>query len=166
MTPPNKPALLTFKFPNLWQNRLGDKFRIVAAFAPIDDENSMVYVRTYQWVKRPNPVNRAVAQITAQFNKVVLREDQRVVETQRPRIAGLDIGERFIPGDRPIALFLIHRRDLILAAQQGAPLMQGAQSVAQADAEIDWSMAEDGAIDPNLPYDLRRRRQALHVSPN
>ena len=166
MAPPNKPALLTFKFPNLWQNRLGDKFRIIAAFAPIDDDNSMVYVRSYQWVKRPNAVNRAVAQVTAQFNKIILREDQRVVETQRPKVAGLDIGERFIPGDRPIALFLIHRRDLILAAQEGQKLVSGAQSVADADAEIDWSMAEDGVIDPNLPYDLRRKRQTAQIYTN
>lgn len=160
MPPPQKPPLLIFKFPNLWQNRLGERFRIVAAFAPIDDENSMVYVRSYQWVKRPSPLNRALAQITAQFNKIILREDQRVVETQRPKVAGLDIGERFIPGDRPIALFLIHRRELILAAREGSQAAQGQHVVAQADAEIDWSIAADGAIDPNLPYDLRRRRSS------
>lgn len=158
MPEPKRPALLTFKFPNLWQNRLAEKFRVVAAFAPIDDDSTMVYVRTYQWVKQPNAVNKNLAQITAQFNRVVLREDQRVVQTQRPKIAGLEIGERFIPGDRPIALFLIHRRDLIQAAESGRVDANGQHAVAQADAEIDWSMAEEGAISPSLPYDLRRRK--------
>jgi hypothetical protein len=95
--------------------------------------------------------------LTVNFNRLVLHEDQKVVETQRPKIASLDIGERFIPGDRPIALFLIHRRDLILAAQKGDTAAGGQASVARADAEIDWSMAEDGEIHPSLPYDLRRR---------
>lgn len=157
MPMPMRPPLLIFKFPNIWQNRLGDDFRIVAAFAPIDDENSMVYVRSYQRVKRPTRLYWWMAQLTSQFNRVVLREDQRVVETQRPKIAGLDIGERFIPGDRPIALFLIHRRELIEAATQGSALRQGAEVVALADAEIDWSVAEEGEIRPNLPYDLVRR---------
>jgi hypothetical protein len=52
---------------------------------------------------------------------------------------------------------LIHRRDLILAAQEGSSVAGGLESVAQADAEIDWSMAEEGDISPSLPYDLVRR---------
>jgi phenylpropionate dioxygenase-like ring-hydroxylating dioxygenase large terminal subunit len=168
MPEPKRPALLTFKFPNLWQNRLGDGFRIVAAFAPIDDDATMVYVRTYQRAKRKNRLTKLMANVTANFNRLVLREDQKVVETQRPKIAGLDIGERFIPGDRPIALFLIHRRDLILAAQKGDTAAGGQASVARADAEIDWSMAEDGEIHPSLPYDLRRRpnRKSDPISSN
>jgi phenylpropionate dioxygenase-like ring-hydroxylating dioxygenase large terminal subunit len=158
MPEPKRPALLTFKFPNVWQNRLADGFRIVAAFAPIDDDATMVYVRSYQRVKHKNALTKFVANVATSFNKFVLREDQKVVETQRPKIAGLDIGERFIPGDRPIALFLIHRRDLILAAQEGANVAGSQESVAQADAEIDWSMAQEGEIRPSLPYDLIRRR--------
>ncbi len=160
MPEPQRPALLTFKFPNLWQNRLSDNFRIVAAFAPIDDDATMVYVRSYQRVKSKNVFTKFVANLTTSFNRFVLREDQRVVETQRPKIAGLDIGERFIPGDRPIALFLIHRRDLILAAQEGNNAAGGKESVAQADAEIDWSMTEEGDINPSLPYDLVRNRRS------
>jgi phenylpropionate dioxygenase-like ring-hydroxylating dioxygenase large terminal subunit len=158
MPEPKRPALLTFKFPNVWQNRLADGFRIMAAFAPIDDDATMVYVRSYQRVKHKNALTKFVANVATSFNKFVLREDQKVVETQRPKIAGLDIGERFIPGDRPIALFLIHRRDLILAAQEGANVAGSQESVAQADAEIDWSMAQEGDIRPSLPYDLIRRR--------
>ncbi|MEZ4834449.1 MAG: aromatic ring-hydroxylating dioxygenase subunit alpha [Caldilineaceae bacterium] len=158
MPEPKRPALLTFKFPNMWQNRLADGFRIVAAFAPIDDDATMVYVRSYQRVKHKNAFTKLMATVTTNANRFVLREDQKVVETQRPKIAGLDIGERFIPGDRPIALFLIHRRDLILAAQEGKDVGDGRESIAQADAEIDWSMTHEGDIRPSLPYDLIRRR--------
>jgi hypothetical protein len=47
----------------------------------------------------------------------VVSEDKRIILSQRPKKAGLDVGERFIPGDRPIALYLKHRRDLVLHAQ-------------------------------------------------
>ena len=169
-TPPTKPTKmpvplvppsLTFKFPNIWRLHIAENFQLTAAFAPIDDENTMVYVRTNQRMKRPNFFSRQFIKLSAQFNRLVLREDERVVVTQRPKIAGLDIGERFIPGDRPIALFLIHRRDLILAAQADEhQVIGGKEAVAQADAEIDWSMAEDGDIAPSLPYGLLPTRSA------
>ena len=157
MPVPYTPPMLTFKFPNVWQNRIAANFRVTAAFAPIDDENTMVYVRTYQRTKGNRRLNQLLTRLAAQTNRLILREDQRVVETQKPKIAGLDVGEKFIPGDRPIALFLLRRRDLILAAHQPDQLIDGAEAVATADAEIDWSVAEEGEIRPNLPYDLRRR---------
>lgn len=158
MPQPNRPPLLIFKFPNIWQNRLGENFRIVAAFAPIDDENSMVYVRTYYRTAKKNPLNKSIVWAMAQSNRIVLREDQKVVQTQRPKIAGLDVGERFIPGDRPIALFLLHRRDLIRAAEAAEEIDDGENAVSKADAEIDWSVANEGEIRPNLPYALRRKK--------
>ncbi len=48
MDPPDKPFHLEFIFPNLWQNWISDKVRVVAAFAPVDDENTMLYLRFYQ----------------------------------------------------------------------------------------------------------------------
>jgi len=51
----------------------------------------MVYVRTNQRMKRPNFFSRQFIKLSAQFNRLVLREDERVVVTQRPKIAGLDI---------------------------------------------------------------------------
>ena len=35
---PDKPFHLDFIFPNLWQNWISDKVRVVVAFAPVDDE--------------------------------------------------------------------------------------------------------------------------------
>jgi len=159
-TPPTKPTKmpepltppgLIFKFPNIWLLRIADNFQLSVAFAPIDDDNTMLYVRSNQRSTLPKFLAQPMINLSAQFNRVILREDQRVVVTQRPKISGLDIGERFIPGDRPIALYLIHRRELIQAAQAGENLAtDGKAVVAQADAEIDWSIAEAGEITPSL----------------
>jgi phenylpropionate dioxygenase-like ring-hydroxylating dioxygenase large terminal subunit len=34
--------------PNIWHNIISEKLRVFAAFAPIDDENTMIYLRFYQ----------------------------------------------------------------------------------------------------------------------
>ena len=39
---------LEFLFPNLWQNYISDKVSILAAFVPVDEENTILYLRFYQ----------------------------------------------------------------------------------------------------------------------
>ncbi len=52
--PPDKPYHLEFLFPNLWQNWISEKVRVVAAFAPVDDEHTVLYLRFYQnFVRTP-----------------------------------------------------------------------------------------------------------------
>ena len=46
----DKKFSLQLQMPNLWQNRIAPKIRVMAAFAPIDDEHTMIYIRFYQKV--------------------------------------------------------------------------------------------------------------------
>ncbi len=124
--PPATPPTLLFNFPNVWQIRLGDNLRNVILSAPIDEENVMLYVRTYQSSTRLPLVRRALTFTSNLLNAYVLSEDYAIIRTQHPKKADLNIGERFIPGDRPIALYLHRRRDLILAAQLPSPAGQDA----------------------------------------
>src|SRR5665647_784619 len=39
---------LQFQMPNIWQNIISDSVRIVAAFAPIDEDHTRIYLRFYQ----------------------------------------------------------------------------------------------------------------------
>ena len=39
---------LYFYFPNTWQNYIFDKMRVFGMFAPVDEENTVVYIRFYQ----------------------------------------------------------------------------------------------------------------------
>jgi len=116
MPEPVGHALLHFHFPNVWMNRLSEDFRIFAAFAPIDDENTMMYVRQYQRSLRIPVVSGLFGFLGNLGNRVILRQDRRVVVTQLPRRSGLRIGEQLFQGDRPIALYRRRRQELLDSA--------------------------------------------------
>jgi phenylpropionate dioxygenase-like ring-hydroxylating dioxygenase large terminal subunit len=116
--PPLKgEAMLEFRFPNVWQIRLGNRFRIINAIAPVEEGRCVVYLRSYLKLNVPRHIGRLVAAVNNVFNRTVLAEDYRVIRSQLPKVSDLDIGEHFIPADRPVAVYLQHRRDLMEAAQ-------------------------------------------------
>jgi phenylpropionate dioxygenase-like ring-hydroxylating dioxygenase large terminal subunit len=45
---PENDFRLEFIFPNTWQNVISPKMRIVVAFVPIDNGNTLMYLRSYQ----------------------------------------------------------------------------------------------------------------------
>ena len=116
LPPPAGHPLIQFIFPNLWQNWLGDDFRLVIAFAPIDDENTRMYVRTYQRVVKAPVLKSLFNALSGIGNFVIERQDRWVVQTQQPKRSGLRIGERLVAGDRPIILYRQKREELIAAA--------------------------------------------------
>ncbi len=113
MPPPHRPPLLYFNFPNVWQIGLGAKLRIVNIMAPVDDENTVIYSLTFQGFVRLPGLRKLMDAWFNLFNRYVLNEDYAVARSQRPKKSDLHIGELFIPADRPIALYLQHRRRLI-----------------------------------------------------
>lgn len=93
---------LQFHFPNIWQNCISDNIRIFAAFVPVDEENSLIYLRNYQnFVKLPL-LKQLVNFIMKLTNIVILRQDKRVVETQLPKKTAYKMDEVLIMGDKPI----------------------------------------------------------------
>ena len=113
MPAPTRRPLLEFLFPNLWHNWLGDNLHIIIAFVPIDDENTMMYIRSYQRMMQVPIVRDVFNWISAVGNLVIERQDKRVVITQRPKRSGLRVGEKLIPGDGPIAAYRRRREELI-----------------------------------------------------
>jgi phenylpropionate dioxygenase-like ring-hydroxylating dioxygenase large terminal subunit len=112
MPEPTLRPLIQFYFPNLWQNWLSNDFLVFLIFAPIDDENTMMYLRQYHKVRFP--IARQLTDwLGGLGNRYILWQDQRVVVTQRPPRPDLDIGEILIPGDYPVALYRKRRRALI-----------------------------------------------------
>jgi phenylpropionate dioxygenase-like ring-hydroxylating dioxygenase large terminal subunit len=110
---PTGPALLHFYFPNTWQNRLGDDTRVVVAFAPIDQENTMMYVRLYLKTT-PIPVLREIINwLSKRGNSVILGQDRRVVITQTPKASAFRMDEKLIQGDRPIVAYRRKRQELM-----------------------------------------------------
>jgi len=110
--PPRKPSELSSKtstsvhlefiFPNLWQNYISEKVRIMAAFVPVDEGHSLLYLRFYQNFMRLPVLGNLIAHLAMPSNVYIAHEDRRVVVTQQPKASGLKIGEVLIQGDLPI----------------------------------------------------------------
>jgi phenylpropionate dioxygenase-like ring-hydroxylating dioxygenase large terminal subunit len=112
MPEPTRRPFLQFRFGNLWQNWIADNLRIVIAFAPIDDENTLMYIRYYHNVHFP-VLRQLYGWLGSLSNLVIERQDRRVVITQRPHLPDLGIGELLIQGDSPIVLYRKRRNALI-----------------------------------------------------
>lgn len=113
---PAKEFHLEFIFPNLWQNYLSSKLRAMLAFVPVDDENTVIYLRQYQKFVQTPGVRTVVNKASMPFNKLILRQDKQPVITERPKITSLRMGEKLIPADGPIIEYRRHRQQLIDAA--------------------------------------------------
>ncbi len=116
--PPHGPFRLEFRFPHIWQNRISDEVRIVIAFAPIDEENTLLYLRFYQNFMTAPVLGKLISWISVLASMRIAWEDKRVVLTQQPKKSALRMGEMLIQGDRPIVAYRKRREELILANPQ------------------------------------------------
>ncbi len=117
---PTRHPSLQFRFPNLWHNWISDRLHIIIAFAPIDEANTLMYLRSYQHIATAPILRQVFDLLGAVGNLVIERQDKRVVITQEPKRADLDLGETLIPGDGPIIQYRRRRRELIEKAAAAA----------------------------------------------
>lgn len=104
---------LQFHYPNIWQNFISDKIRAFAAFVPVDDENTVVYIRYYQRMVKIPLLKQLMNYIGKVTSLIILRQDKRVVITQLPKKSTLRMNENLISGDRPIVEYRKHREELL-----------------------------------------------------
>ena len=116
---PQRPPFLQFHFPNLWQLRISDRVRIFLSFTPVDEENTLIYMRYYHRLVRVPPVREAMTLAGMLSSIVILRQDKRVVVTQRPKKTDITMKEKLFQADRPIVAYRARRRELIEGARQG-----------------------------------------------
>lgn len=93
---------LQFQMPNMWQNRISRDIRIVAVFAPIDEENTRIYLRFYQRNLKLPVLKQVFNRLSNIGNRYILHQDRRVVLTQKPKKTELKMKENLIQGDAPI----------------------------------------------------------------
>ena len=110
---------LEFLFPNLWQNYISEKVSILAAFVPVDEENTILYLRFYQRFMRLPLLRNLIARLAMPMNVYIAHEDRRVVITQQPKASGLKVGEILIQGDYPIIEYRRKRAALQNSVEQG-----------------------------------------------
>jgi phenylpropionate dioxygenase-like ring-hydroxylating dioxygenase large terminal subunit len=103
---------LHFRFPNVWQNWITKKLRVVAFFVPVDGDHTLMYLRFYQNFLRLPGLRRLVNLLGGVMNFVIERQDRRVVNTQQPKASTLLGNEKLIPGDRPVVLYRKERKAL------------------------------------------------------
>jgi phenylpropionate dioxygenase-like ring-hydroxylating dioxygenase large terminal subunit len=118
---------LEFRFPNLWENRIGEKVRVLAAFVPVDDENMIMYLRFYQSFMKLPLLSGLIGLVGKLANLVIAHQDRRVVETQLPRSGGSGRGELLFPGDRAIMEYRKMRAAAL--AKAGSPSPVGAKTL-------------------------------------
>ena len=104
---------LEFIMPNLWQNHISEDVRVVAAFVPVDDENTLLYLRFYQKFIPVPVIGKWVAQLAMPSNLYIAHQDRVVVETQEPKASSLRGGnEKPIKADAPIIEYRRQREKL------------------------------------------------------
>ena len=103
---------LQLQMPNIWQNIISDQLRIFAAFAPVDEENTHIYLRFYQKFMRVPVLAQLISGLGAATNRVILHQDRRVVLTQLPKKSEFKMKENLVQGDLPILEFRKRRDQL------------------------------------------------------
>lgn len=103
---------LKFHFPNLWLNHISSSMKVMIYFVPVDDENTILYIRFYSAVAKTQAVNNVVAFLGKFGNKVIERQDKRVVVTQLPKKSEYHSKENLFPGDGPIIQYRKLRQEL------------------------------------------------------
>jgi phenylpropionate dioxygenase-like ring-hydroxylating dioxygenase large terminal subunit len=98
--------------PNLWQNHISELVRVTAAFVPVDNEHTILYLRFYQNFMRIPGLRGLVTFAGSRFNTVIAHQDRRVVETQRPAASSLRGGEKLFQADHPIVEYRRRRYEL------------------------------------------------------
>ena len=108
---------LAFIFPNLWQNYILPKMRVVVAFVPVDDETTIMYLRFYHRFFKNSLLQSIVSSLMMPYNIKIAHEDRRVVETQRPVASALMMDENLFQADLPIIAYR-KKRDQLMRLNQ------------------------------------------------
>lgn len=104
---------LRFMFPNIWMNHISDKVQVMIYFAPVDQENTVLYIRFYSCITKNHLLNTIIASGGKIANRIIERQDKRVVVTQRPKKSTYYSKENLLPGDGPIIEYRRLRQELI-----------------------------------------------------
>ena len=96
----------------MWLNHVNDKIQILAFFIPVDDEHSIIALRFYNKITGKRPLDKCIAWLGSRANKVIERQDKRIVNTQIPKKTHLKMGEKLLPADSPIIEYRAKREKL------------------------------------------------------
>jgi phenylpropionate dioxygenase-like ring-hydroxylating dioxygenase large terminal subunit len=96
---------LAFKYPNVWMNHISPKVKVFIYFAPVDEEHTILYIRFYTRLTGLKTVDSLIAFFGKFANRIIERQDKRVVITQTPKASSYRSQEKLLSGDGPIVLY-------------------------------------------------------------
>ena len=70
---PGKVFKLELLFPNLWQNYIAEKVRILGIFVPVDETHTLLYMRFYQSFLRV-PLLRGLVNLIGGFYNLIIAQ--------------------------------------------------------------------------------------------
>lgn len=95
---------IEFLGPCIWRNRTGPLWQFLA-FVPVDEDQMLYYVRTYQRLITLPGLRWLLGRLNATLNRIVLRQDSAVVESQPTAETRLRMGEVLVRSDGPIIAY-------------------------------------------------------------
>lgn len=101
---PRKGFYIEFRWANLWENHIADRFSVVAAFVPIDATRTRTYLRTYQSIVTVPVLGWLFDRLLVLSNKKVFSQDERVVVSQ-PQVPLIAEDEVLVKADGAIIAF-------------------------------------------------------------
>ena len=104
---------LKFIFPNLWQNFLTPKLLIIISFTPVDEENTLLFLRMYQKMVNIPLLEQLLNVIMMKYNLIILNQDKRIVLKQLPNKSDIHMNEHLIMADQPIIKYRQLRQQLL-----------------------------------------------------
>lgn len=108
MVQEGKGASFHFIFPNSWQLKFSKFGFLLVAFCPVDDDHTLMYLRTYARTKYLKNITKLFLQFSPLMNSIILAEDERVVLTQSPKAIKKNMHENLLSLDKPIVIFRKH----------------------------------------------------------
>jgi len=110
---PENDFRLEFIFPNIWQNVINPKMHIIVAFVPIDNDNTLMYLRSYQWFIKLPILKQIFEWISMYYNRKILAEDKAIVETHYTKISSFPTPDEILfQADLPIIEYRKKRAEL------------------------------------------------------
>ena len=93
-------------------NHISSKIKVIIYFAPVDNDNTILYIRFYCKITSLKTVNSFIVFFGKFANKIIERQDKRLVITQKPKVSALKSGEKLVKGDGPIIMYRKIREEL------------------------------------------------------
>ena len=78
----------------------------------MDEEHSIIALRFYNRITGLRPLDKSIAWLGSRVNRIVEKQDKRIVETQLPKQSALRMKENLVAADRPIIEYRSRREKL------------------------------------------------------